>query len=357
MSERKESNPIVPSEAPEQGATLDTLHVQPERKGNILRKSLVALGVLALSATLILATGETTANKHEDIKTPISPTATPEAIAKPAPKIESQKYPNPVFSDTANWTQDFSQMPNGTINTKDWNVLVGPPPANQESEYYTANPSNLRIENGNLIIQAQQQQVDGYNYTSARIDTLHKEDFLYGKIEITAKIPNGIGTWPAMWLLSSNNIYNGQPIPAGSNQYYENGEIDMEEAIGSYPGTVYGIGHALLNPIESPYPAKYYSTTEVANEDTEYHTYGLEWTPTSLTFTVDGVAFYSVEKSPTDNYERWPYDQKDYLIVNLALGGSWAGRDKKDFPGDGINKAALPAQMQIQSINYFSYIG
>lgn len=334
---------------------LHTHHERHERSYSLMRRTAYILGETALVAALIFATPGQLGIEQTVIppSSTSSPEPTPEKTTVPEVKTHEQAYFNDKFAKDAEWTQDFSETSNGTLDQKNWNILVGPPPANQEAEYYTDSPNNLRIENGALVLEARQEAMKGYNYTSARIDTLGKQDFMYGKVEVTAKLPAGVGTWPAIWLLSSENKYANQPIPAHSNQYYVDGEIDMVEAIGSQPNTVYGIGHALLNPDHSSYPGVYYATTNIPDASTAFHTYGLDWTPTNLTFTVDGKPYYSVDKGPNDDYKRWPYDQKYHLIINLALGGSWAGRETKAYPPDGVDKNSLPAQLQIKSINYF----
>lgn len=317
------------------------------------------IGAVALLATMLVFSSPLSAEGPVPATPAVveaQPEQTPSPTEKPAtpgPIVESQAYNNEKFAPIASWSQDFLHLPDGPIDPHQWNVLVGPAPANHEAEYYTSNPANLRIENGALVLQAQQESLGGKNYTSARIDTLGKEEFLYGKVEVTAKLPTTVGTWPAVWLLSSDEKYANFPTPPSSNKYYKDGELDMIEAIGSDPNVVYGIAHSLINPDKNKYPGTYFATTTVPDASTAFHTYGMEWTPTNITYTVDGKTYYSVDKKDSYDYRQWPYDQKYYLIVNLALGGSWAGRDVKDFPPDGVDTSKLPQQMSIKSIKYF----
>ena len=90
---------------------------------------------------------------------------------------------------------------------------------------------------------------------------------------------------------------------------------------------------------------------------TSYNVYSLLWTPTSLTFEVNNKPFYTYTKNPGANYTTWPFDQPFYLIMNLALGGSWGGMDTAAFPGNGIDNSALPASLDIQSVYYYPYVG
>jgi beta-glucanase (GH16 family) len=288
--------------------------------------------------------------------TPETPQVTPTSEATINPNVV-QAYPNSLFGSESQWSQNFANMPNGTIDSHSWNTYIGPPPANAEAEYYTGGPDNLRIEDGVLILEARQQSAEGFNYTSARIDTQGKKDFLYGKLEITATLPTGVGTWPAIWLFPSEERYKGLPIPPGTNPNYADGEIDIAEVMGIEPNVIYGIGHSLLDPDKSRYPKKYYATIKIPDSSTNFHVYSLEWTPTKLTFGVDGNTFYSVDKRPTYTYTKWPYDQKYYLILNNALGGTVAHGDPSIYPPNGVDNAVLPAKMQIKSVNYFSYVG
>jgi licheninase len=267
---------------------------------------------------------------------------------------EKQIYLNEKFENEASWSQNFTHMKNGEINTNYWNTFIGNPTVNNEAQYYTDSQSNVRIENGTLVIQALKEPHGNYDYTSARISTEGTQSFMYGKFEITAKLPSGIGTWPAVWLVTADNKYQNEKLPGGPTNdiSYKDGEIDIAEAIGSYPNTVYGIGHALKNPDGG----QYFNTTRVPDSNSAYHVYGLEWTPTELSFTIDGQPYYTVDKKPNYTYAQWPYDQHYSLIVNLALGGSWGGIDRAKFPPNGIDPSALPAELDIKSINYFPYV-
>jgi beta-glucanase (GH16 family) len=284
-----------------------------------------------------------------------TPTASP---TPEAPKVapETQGVSGEWFATLPTWEEDYSKQPDGSIDTKKWNIYKGAAPGNHEAQYYSDSLDNLRIENGVLSLEAQVQAEAGHKYTSARIDTEGKEDFLYGKFEISAKLPNGVGSWPAAWLLPSDNINKAAHPNTNFHSYYVDGEIDILEAIGSQQNTVYGIAHSLEVPSNPNYPAAYYNTIVVPDADTQFHTYGLEWSPTNLTFTVDGQVFYTLNKEAGYDFKKWPYDQKYYLIMKLAEGGSWAGRDTKSFPPDGVDASKLPSSFDIKSVKYFPYV-
>lgn len=254
------------------------------------------------------------------------------------------------FATCPDFYVTYANRQHGAINTDMFNVYVGPAFANGEQQYYTNKSANLRVQNGSLLLEAHNQAYEGYNYTSARIDTLGKEDFLYGKLVVRAVLPSGIGTWPAIWMLPSQPKYaklSPRPNP-------NDGEIDIAESIGLQPHVVYGVAHSLAYP-ENGVDRSYYNTVTVPGNDHAFHNYEIDWTPTAITYRIDGRAYYAYHKAPHADWRSWPFDQPFYLIINLALGGGWAGSDTADFPDDGINKGALPAALKVQSIQYYSF--
>jgi beta-glucanase (GH16 family) len=269
---------------------------------------------------------------------------------------EGPPQTNPNFATYPTWSQDFTKAESKTLNTKFWNVFQGAPPANSESEYYTSNSQNINIFNGSLNLTAQVEHTQNYNYTSARIDTSGKEEFLYGRIDVVATMPNGVGTWPAIWMLSQDNKYEDQSAPSDPSKIYNDGEIDIAEEVGILPNKVYGIVHNRA-AINNPGGQGFYNTVDLPNNDTVFNDYSIEWTPNNITFSVNNNPYFTYNKLPGSDFQTWPFDQKFYLIINLALGGTWGGGDKAQFPPDGVDKSALPATMKVQSVNYYPYIG
>lgn len=275
-----------------------------------------------------------------------------------APAIpEGPAQTNSLFEKYPTWSQNFATK-DSKLDSKYWNIYDGTPPGNHENEYYTADPANLRIENGALNLVARQQKINNdYSYTSARIDTSSKEDFLYGKIDITAKVPNSAGTWPAMWLLPVGTKYAVDAKASPKLSYLYGGEIDLLESVGSEPSVVYGVVHTLHAAQNNPGGVGDYNKITVPNNDTRFNKYGLEWTPTSIIISINDKAYYTYKKQPGADYTTWPFDQKFYLILNLALGGAWGGMEKAKYPPYGIDDSKLPATMKIKSINYYPYVG
>ena len=278
------------------------------------------------------------------------------ADTDPAGCKEAKAEAGQLFATCPSFIQDYTKQKNGTVNSNVFNVTNGEPEANQEAQFYTNDTKNVRIQDGKLILQALNEAKQGYDYTSARIDTKGKKDFLYGKLVVRATLPTGVGTWPAIWMLPSQSKYAALKPETDTTRYLNDGEIDIAESIGTEPHNVYGIAHSLAYAQNST-DKSYFNIINVPDSDTAFHDYELNWTPTNLTYKVDGKEFFSISKQAGADYRSWPYDQPFYLVLNLALGGSWGGTDKLHFPKDGVDKSALPAALTVQSINYYPYIG
>ena len=266
---------------------------------------------------------------------------------------------NPLFATNASWVQDFTGKASGSVDPASWNVLVGPAEnSNREQQYYTNDYANIRVEDGALrLIATKQAEPSGYQYGSARIETQGKQSFLYGRMDIVAKLPRGVGTWPAIWLLPANDVYQ-QKSPASNTLRYRNGgELDIMEAVGFQPNKIYGVAHNALDFTSRNDGTGSFSTVNVPTSTTGFNKYTLLWTPTSLTFAVNDAPYFTFTRKAGADYTSWPFDQPFYLIVNLAMGGSWGGMDTAHFPGNGIDNSALPASLDIRSIYYYPYIG
>lgn len=253
------------------------------------------------------------------------------------------------FASTPSWQQDFSKLPSGPLDSRYWgyDIGVGSPPGwgNQEREYYTNDPANVRIANGVLNIIAMQKAP---GYTSARIETKDKVTMLYGKLDAVLKLPEGEGVWPGFWMLPNQNVYGEQDTSASPAQkFLDGGEVDIMEAQGIRPGEVTASAHSFTyNPANNNQRT---GTDKVPTSATAFHDYGLDWTPNQLIFLVDGKPYFVVDRKSNDTYKQWPYNRKFYLILNLALGGTLGGPN--------IDPAALPADLEVKSITYRPYTG
>jgi beta-glucanase (GH16 family) len=244
---------------------------------------------------------------------------------------DTTQTPPPDVPYTLVWSDEFNGT--GLPDTTKWGYDIGGNGwGNNELEYYTqARTENARQDSGHLTIEARKESYSGNNYTSARLLTKNKIAWTYGMFEIRAKIPHGNGTWPAIWLLSATD-----PLvwPA-------DGEIDIMEAIGSNPNTIYGTCH---NTDYFGATGKG-STTSIASSPDSFHVYKLEWTPFVLNWYVDDVQFYSYG-NPTSGAAAWPYTNNFFMILNVAVGGNFGGQH-------GVDDSAFPQQMQVDYVRVY----
>jgi len=253
---------------------------------------------------------------------------------------------------TTSWSYNFQKLPSGSLPAADWNFETGVKAAsyNKEAQVYTSRPENVRIENGVLVLEARKENFAGRRYTSARINTEGKFSFQYGHLDVDMMLPQGVGTWPAAWLLPRAGIYKPGSFgiaESDPNVWALNGEIDFEEAIGSIPRQNIPATHS-YNSLQRP---TVYTPVTVDTAYTAFHKYGVTKTPDAITFTLDGKPYATRTRSSEDPRE-WPFNQPYYLVLNLAMGGDWAGTNTAEFPPDGIDSSAGSWQLKVRSIEY-----
>ena len=223
--------------------------------------------------------------------------------------------------DSALWNYDTGKGPGGD----GW--------GNNELQYYTDRPENIKVENGMLKITAIQELYMGSGYTSARITTKGKFEQKYGRFEARMKLPSGKGLWPAFWMLGSNIDINSWP---------QCGEIDIMENRGSQPLTVSG---ALHGPGYSGGTAitKSYSFTN-SRVDTDFHIYGVEWGPNYVNFYIDSVLYNQI--TPEDANGEWVFNSNPfYMLLNLAVGGN--------FDGSPNSNTVFPQEMLVDYVRVY----
>jgi len=181
---------------------------------------------------------------------------------------------------------------------------------NGEKQYYTKRSENVIVEGGMLKITAKKENYEGSAYTSTRMLTMGKFDFTYGKVEVRAKLPIGVGTWPAIWMLGSDFLSNTWPAC---------GEIDIMEHVGYEQGKI----HSSLHTTSSSGATDNTGGTYLSDVSTAFHVYGVEWTSEEIIFTVDGIEHYTYPSN--NNSSTWPFDSDQFIILNIAMGGSWGG--------------------------------
>ena len=236
--------------------------------------------------------------------------------------VWSDEFNTPGSPDTTKWTYDL-----GAGNPAGW--------GNNELQYYTNNNKNVRIENGSLIIEARKESLNGMPYTSSRILTKKKGDWLYGRVEIKAKLPKGRGTWPAIWMLPTTWVYGGWP---------SSGEIDIMEHVGYDPGVVHGTIHTeSYNHMKKTQKG---GQIQLSDTDNAFHIYTIEWTANKIDFLVDDKVYYAVTKSPDEDYKGWPFNQAFHLIMNIAVGGGWGGKE-------GVDETIWPQRMEVDYVRVY----
>lgn len=271
------------------------------------------------------------------------------AAATPAPA------PLPTNTPAADqWTMVWSdEFNDGVIDPEKWTYDLGdgsavgnPGWGNNELEWYTDDEKNVKETDGNLVITARKEAVNGKDYTSSRIKTKGLFSKKYGKFDIRAKAPTGKGMWPAIWMLPENYEYGN---------WAASGEIDIMEGWGSRPDTVAGTIH-----YGGFWPDNVYSGKEYVFPDNgtiaDYHTYSLEWEPGELRWYVDGVLFqtkndwYSISVGqPANNAYPAPFNQEFHLLMNLAVGGN--------FDGNPTPETVFPQSMSVDYVRVYELTG
>ena len=233
------------------------------------------------------------------------------------------------------WSDEFDK--NGLPDSTKWSFEVQKPAwVNQELQNYTDKRlENCRVENGNLIIEARKDNYQGLDYSSARIKTEKKADWLYGKVEVRAKLPKGRGTWPAIWMMPTNNKYGSWP---------NSGEIDIMENVGFEPGIIHASLHSKDNNFTNGKMRT--SSLKIPNVEDNFHNYTLEWTESTIKISIDKEIVGSWTKPINGGWATWPWDDKYHLILNLAIGGSWGGQQ-------GVDDSIWPQKMEVDYVRVY----
>ena len=229
-----------------------------------------------------------------------------------------------VYSDLV-WSDEFNT--NGAVNPSNWHHQTQLPAGgswfNGEVQHYTNQIANSSVNAGFLNIKAIKEPFTDQGvtkqYTSARLNS--KFAFLYGRVDVRAKIPVTQGTWPAIWLLGKNVNEDGGFFDAqfGTTDWPACGEIDMmEHGITSNQPTNY-VQSALHTPSSFGNTMNIGGiiATDLVNN---FHVYSMNWSPFQITFLLDGVAYYTYNPA-VKNASNWPFNAEQYILLNIAMGG------------------------------------
>jgi beta-glucanase (GH16 family) len=249
------------------------------------------------------------------------------------------------------WNDEFDT--DGRPDPSRWTMEEWPARVvNDEDQAYTSRPENVLVENGRLVITARREDFEGSRYTSARLQSQGKGDFLYGRFVVRAKLPRGMGTWPAIWMLPSDpftyaTTCSDEPDWQGSadcDAWPNSGEIDIMEHVGYQMGHVHGTVHN---------KAYYWAVWKqrkgrilIDDVDHAFHDYVLEWSPERIDVFVDDTRYFTYINEGR-GWESWPFDRPFHLILNVAVGGMW-GRS-----GGGIDDGVFPQSMFVDYVRVY----
>lgn len=238
-------------------------------------------------------------------------------------------YSRLVFSD------EFDT--DGAPDPKKWSYETGYI-RNAELQYYTPG-QNASCRDGLLIIEARADSVtiDGQlcPITSASLTTKDRHEWKYGYVEVRAKLPASLGTWPAIWMMPGESSYGSWP---------RSGEIDILEHVGYDPEKIHFSAHTeRFNHMRGTQRTHQTVAPEAVGQ---FHIYALKWTPDRLTWYYDGKEQYAIDREADSDWTTWPFDIDYYLILNLAFGGGWGG-------SEGVDVSTLPQRYEIDYVRVF----
>lgn len=283
------------------------------------------LSVALLSLCACGGTGSTAPSAAAPLASASAPSSAPATTGVPAgyKLVWSDEFDRDGLPDPSKWAYDTNRNKDG------WH--------NNEKQYYAAQRlENTRVSSGKLIIQARKETLTsaadygGQAYTSGRLHTRGKQDWTYGFMEVRAKLPCGLGTWPAIWMLGSKGAW-----PA-------DGEIDIMEHVGKKKGEVLGTVHtgAYNHRIGTHKGA----ATTVADACDAFHNYQLTWDADRIAVGVDNKIFFTFANSKDGDNAKWPFSNPQYLILNVAVGGDLGGP---------VDDAIFPVQMEVDYVRMY----
>lgn len=219
---------------------------------------------------------------------------------------------------------DFTTL---TKLDKDFTIATGDKWANNEQQIYTDHPNNIFFDNGLVLKATKENDI----IKSARIHTKNNFSFLYGRIDIIAKVPKGKGTWPALWMMPQEDRYGHWP---------KSGEIDIMEHCGNDLNELFLCIHT--EAYNHTREEQYYKTIHVDDLTDRFHKYSLLWEKNRITYLLNDkviTSYVKGEDGKDSSNKGWPFNHPYYLIMNLAIGGSFGGAvDHTMFPQEFIIK-------------------
>lgn len=232
------------------------------------------------------------------------------------------------------WSDEFD---GNSLNLSNWTYEVGQGNwgwGNNELQYYQAGSKNVEVSNGKLKITARKELVQGADYTSARIKTQGKQSFVFGRIDIRAKLPQGQGYWPALWMLGDKISTVGWPAC---------GEIDIMEYKGNIPNRVFGTPHWSSVGGGNSYLTKEFNLSSGTFAD-KFHVFSLIWVKDRIQWLVDDQLYFTFSSANVGSAV-YPFNEPHFFIFNVAVGGNFGGN-----PDAGTQ---FPQSMEVDFVRVF----
>ncbi|WP_442587334.1 glycoside hydrolase family 16 protein [Pedobacter sp. AW31-3R] len=251
---------------------------------------------------------------------------------RPVQNIAKGPY---IFEIAPAWSEEFEYT--GIPDQAKWKYDRGGGGwYNHEKQYYSDREENVKVEDGKLKITAIRKNAGPETYTSGKITTKGKQSFLYGRVEARLKVPQGRGTWPALWMLSTNDAYGYWP---------NSGEIDIMEHVGYQPNVMHMTIHNKAANAKDKAELVANKSKTIPTAITAFHVYRLDWTPEAIRGYIDDELLLEY-KNTNKGFESWPFDKEFYLLLNLAIGGDWGGVE-------GIDNDIFPATYEVDYVRYY----
>jgi beta-glucanase (GH16 family) len=308
----------------------------------MIKKLLLGFLILSSAFATIGCATDITSTTQEEVTDPTSTTLNANSLLLHIPvdcvSIEI------VDGWVPTWCEEFDYT--GSVDATKWKFQVGGGGyGNSELQNYTSRAENAYVDGDKLIITALKETYGSEAYTSAKIWTQGIKNWKYGKFEIRAKVPAGVGTWPAFWMMPKNSSYGIWP-KSGEIDILEHSALALNKVLGSIHTEKYN--HKLGTQIS-------FSKSN-PTLTSEFHTYSMVWNEFSIAWYLDDVQYGKTTFNPNMNtdvetYAAWPFDQEFYLIINLAMGGSMGGTVDPNFVSDTFEIDFVRVYQQDYGIN------
>lgn len=254
--------------------------------------------------------------------------------------IEDIGYTTPSSypGKTLIWSDEFNDA---NVSTTNWTYEIGTGCpnlcgwGNNERQFYTSRKDNAYQTQGKLVIEAIKESYSGSSYTSARMISRNKKYFKFGRIDMRAKLPEGQGIWPALWMLPNSSTY-GWP---------KGGEIDVMELVGHQPSIIHGTVHYATSTNSHRSTTKSYALSSGKFSD-EFHVFSIDWRQDTIEFFVDDKKYQTITRAAIEGGGAiYPFNEPFFFIMNIAVGGNWPG-----YPNA---STVFPQQMAVDYVRVF----